>query len=92
MNGECKPEHILIRCKGCEQETCIVSCESDAVIYIRGDLLIEVSKCTACNKKAFPIPICITDCQNSGNKAVLEEASIEEKRKTAARILPLLKI
>jgi len=90
MNGEYNP--ILIRCKGCEQATCTISCSSDAMVYMRGDLLIETSKCTTCNKNGFPIPICVTDCHCSGDKVILEEVSIEEKRKTTAHILPLLRV
>ncbi|MDR0568058.1 MAG: hypothetical protein LBG87_02495 [Spirochaetaceae bacterium] len=77
-------EHILIRCQDCEQEQCTVSCDSDAVAYILGDLLITAGKCGVCGRKAAPIPSCVADCRNSGEKRILAIVPIEEKRRAAA--------
>jgi Fe-S-cluster-containing hydrogenase component 2 len=81
-------EHILIRCQGCEQERCTVSCGSNAVAYILGDLLIEPGKCGVCGRKAAPIPACIADCLNAPEKRVLDIVPIEEKRRAAAEKIP----
>jgi Fe-S-cluster-containing hydrogenase component 2 len=86
-----KPEHILIRCTGCEQEACTVLCVHNAVAYIMGDLLIETVKCEGCKRNTALIPACITDCRNSAEKQILDMVSIEEKRKAAAGALSVLR-
>jgi hypothetical protein len=83
-----QPEHILIQCKGCEQEECTVSCGNNAVAYILGDLLIEAVKCKDCGRNAVPIPACITDCRNSTEKLILDMIPVEEKRRAAAERCP----
>lgn len=92
MKIEGAPEHILIRCTGCGQETCTVSCAEHAVVYLRGDLLIEASKCGTCAEKGLPIPACIRACRHTEDKQVFEAVSIEEKRGSAASGLTLLQV
>ena len=90
MNIEAAPEHILIRCAGCGQDPCAVSCAESAVVYLRGDLLIEAAKCGTCAKKRLPIPDCIAACRHAPDKQVFEDVPIEEKRGAAANGLTLL--
>jgi dissimilatory sulfite reductase (desulfoviridin) alpha/beta subunit len=92
MKIEGAPEHILIRCNGCGQEACTVSCGENAVVHLRGDLLIEASKCGTCAAKGAPIPACITACRHTEDKQVFEAVSIEEKRGSAAKGLTLLRV
>ncbi|MDR2499453.1 MAG: hypothetical protein LBD37_00050 [Treponema sp.] len=89
---ETAAEHILIRCGGCVQDACAVSCAFDAAAYIQGDLLIEASKCGACARKGFPIPACVAACRHGEDKRVVAEVPIEEKRRAAAGSLGLLRI
>jgi len=90
MKIEAAPEHILIRCARCRQETCAVICAENAMVYLRGDLLIEAAKCGPCVKKRLPIPDCIAACRYAVDKQVFEDVPIEEKRKVAADGLTLL--
>jgi hypothetical protein len=90
-------EPRLIRCMGCMQNPCTVSCGSNAVVYIRGDLLLEAHKCSVCERYkglmgtcTKGIPPCITACQHSEDKVVLEVLSEAQKRIKNADFLPLL--
>ncbi|MDR1030895.1 MAG: hypothetical protein LBL76_08485 [Treponema sp.] len=95
MDNSASFEPIVIRCTGCMQHCCTVSCKRNAVIYIRGDLLLEAHKCGACEQyqaAAGPIPPCITRCYHATNKVVLEALSAAQKRTNSAEFLPLLNL
>ncbi|MDR1955330.1 MAG: hypothetical protein LBQ30_00570 [Treponema sp.] len=90
-------EHILIRCIGCKETACTVSCGNDAVVSIRGDLLVDGRICAACERYkavAVPslgaIPPCITACAQGEDKMILEVLSQVQKRLKTADFLPLL--
>jgi hypothetical protein len=90
-------EPLLIRCTGCMQNPCTLSCGSNAVVYIRGDLLLEAHKCSVCERFqevagtcTDGIPPCITTCHHSEDKVVLEVLSGAQKRIKNADLLPLL--
>ncbi|MDR0628895.1 MAG: hypothetical protein LBG24_04530 [Treponema sp.] len=97
MNTGGSFEPLLIRCTGCMQNLCTVSCGSNAVVYIRGDLLLEAHKCSVCERYQAAvgtgtdgIPPCITACHHSKDKVVLEALSGAQKRIKNADLLPLL--
>ncbi|MDR1302694.1 MAG: hypothetical protein LBK43_09545 [Treponema sp.] len=95
MDNRASFEPIVIRCTGCMQSHCTVSCRSNAVLYIRGDILLEAHKCGVCEQyqaAAGPIPPCITRCYHSTDKVVLEALSAAQKRTKSADCLPLLNL
>jgi hypothetical protein len=86
-------EPSLIRCADCTQVPCVLSCDSNAIAYVCGDLLIEIDKCAVCGQyKGSRIPDCVISCGHSREKTVLETLSTGMKQIRAANALSLLKL
>jgi Fe-S-cluster-containing hydrogenase component 2 len=82
---------LVIRCAGCEETACAVSCGRGAVVRLRGDVLLEARKCGGCARYVpGGIPACIAACRRSETKTVAEQAA-EQKRIQAADSLSLLR-
>ncbi|GHV30280.1 hypothetical protein AGMMS4952_17070 [Spirochaetia bacterium] len=84
---------VMIRCNGCMEVPCVLSCDSNAVAHVCGDLLIELDKCTVCGQyKGTGMPDCVISCEYSQWKAVLEVPDTQTKQTRAATALSLLKL
>jgi Fe-S-cluster-containing dehydrogenase component len=82
---------LLIRCNGCARPACTVRCDLNAVLDLRGDILIDTARCGECRGyEPGRIPRCIDRCECSTDKVQREIISAREKRVQAAAILPLL--
>jgi Fe-S-cluster-containing hydrogenase component 2 len=98
MNKNSGADPMLIRCTGCEQESweknCAVSCDQNAVVVIRGDILVEQRKCGICEqnagKGAGGMPGCIAVCENAAEKRVMESETTKQKQIRAASVMPWL--
>jgi hypothetical protein len=82
---------LLVRCNGCPCPACTVSCADNALLDIRGELLIDTARCGECREyEPGRTPRCIDRCEHSADKVQREIVSAGEKRVRAAAILPLL--
>jgi Fe-S-cluster-containing hydrogenase component 2 len=82
---------LLIRCHGCSRPACELSCDEQALLDLRGELLVDTARCGNCRgEEGGGLPRCIDRCAYSGDKVPLEIVSLREKRARAAAILPLL--
>lgn len=81
---------MLIRCHDCEQDSCVISCGSNALVYVAGDLLVEFDKCAECGQhRGSGIPGCVAACEHSRGRAVLEPPGVRTKQERAADALSL---
>ncbi|AEF83948.1 hypothetical protein TREPR_3096 [Treponema primitia ZAS-2] len=86
-------EPIVVRCADCAEFPCSIKCDSNAIAYVCGDLMIELDKCAVCGQyKGNSIPDCVVSCGFSQEKAVLEIPSVGMKQIRAANALSLLKL
>jgi Fe-S-cluster-containing dehydrogenase component len=82
---------LLIRCNGCSRPACTVGCALNALLDIKGELLIDTARCGECpGYEPGRTPRCIDRCGGSADKVRREIISPREKRVQAAAILPLL--
>jgi ferredoxin len=70
---------------------CVLSCDKNAIAYVMGDLLIDVSECAACSGYG-DLPSCVQACPHSADKVILEQVSVEEKRRRSAGLMPLFRV
>jgi ferredoxin len=72
---------------------CVLSCDKNAIAYVMGDLLIDVSECAACSGYGgVGLPSCVQACPNSTDKVILEQVGVEEKRRRSAGLMPLFRV
>ena len=84
---------LLIRCNGCSHPACTVRCALDALLDIKGEILIDTARCGECQGyEAGRIPRCVDRCGCSADKVQRKIISAREKRVQAAAILPLLSV
>jgi Fe-S-cluster-containing hydrogenase component 2 len=83
---------LIVRCLECTQKVCAVICENAALALMRGDLLIDTQKCADCNSSGFRqgLPECVAACTHAGQKAIITETSIDDKRTQAVNTLSLI--
>ena len=78
----------MIQCPECGVWPCVVSCKENALSFFYGGLIVQTAKCAACpDFLEDAIPRCVADCAKSAVKRLVEEESVEEKRKNAAAAL-----
>ena len=89
---------LMVRCNGCVRVPCVLSCDSNAIAQVCGDLLIELDKCAVCKRykvrrsRGTGIPNCVAVCKHSQAKLVLEVPDEQTKQTRAATALSLLKL
>jgi Fe-S-cluster-containing hydrogenase component 2 len=82
---------LLIRCYGCSRPACELSCTEQALMDLRGELLVDTARCGNCRgEDEGGLPRCIDRCAYSADKVLREIVSAQEKRVQAVAILPLL--
>lgn len=83
---------IIVRCLECTHTGCAVVCESTALAFMHGDLLVDTQKCPKCSGGGLKqgLPECIADCEYAIQKAIITEMTIEDKRTQAVNALSLL--
>jgi Fe-S-cluster-containing hydrogenase component 2 len=83
-------QFILIRCQDCSQGFCAVHCAEGTLAFMHGDLLIDTQKCGNCPQKAAEIPRCVAECKHSGEKFLIDQVPVEDKRTQAVNAMSLL--